>query len=130
MKTIALLFALILVASVVVFALPKDHPVSSPSMTTPTGSVTPDETAQIVIDVINTSSSCGPAKDKCTIDKVIGNFARGTMPMGYWFAVKNNSKWQVVLTGNGIPACIKVDEFSIPKELYTNCLDTSNQLRY
>lgn len=127
MKTIVLLFGLIILASAVVFIFPKS-PSSNTSNTSSGNNL--DEIALITSDIINTSSNCGPEKDKCTIDKVIGNYAKGTMPLGYWFAVKKDGHWQVVLTGNGIPSCAKVDELSLPKELYTNCLETSGKPRY
>jgi hypothetical protein len=69
-------------------------------------------------------------KDQCTVDKVVANFAIGKMPQAYWIAVKQNKKWKAVVTGNGIPSCKEIDNYSIPKEIFGNCIENSGELRY
>lgn len=68
-------------------------------------------------------------KNGCRVDTVIGNFAKGIMPDGYWIAEKGD-EWQVVVRGNGIPTCEEVDKFSVPKEIYGNCIEKSGDLRF
>ncbi len=92
---------------------------------------------QIWKDIVGEKVPCG-SKDAsgsaileaCKVNKVSGNYAKGTMPMAYWIAVKMENKWVVAVTGNGIPRCEEVDPFSIPKEIYGNCIEKSGDLRF
>lgn len=67
-------------------------------------------------------------KNSCRVDKIVKNFSKGIMPQGYWIA-KKDAEWQVVVRGNGIPTCEEVDNFSVPKEIYGNCIEKSGDLR-
>lgn len=63
------------------------------------------------------------------------NFARGTdnrylngvfEPSGAnWIAAKVNGQWQLVFEGQDYPECSVIDEYSVPKEFYKNCFDSS-----
>lgn len=86
-----------------------------------------DEPQQILQSLQGSGLECGTAG--CTVDKVVGEFAKGNMPMAYWIAKKVSGVWQVVVTGNGIPQCLEIDTYSIPQEIYGNCIEESGELR-
>lgn len=67
--------------------------------------------------------------ESCVVEKISGNYAKGLMTQGYWMAKKYNGEWKVVVTGNGIPSCMEIDKYSIPKYIYGNCIETSGDLR-
>lgn len=96
-----------------------------------------DVNTQIWRDIISNEVPCGlktasgsAVQEGCSINKIVGNFAKGTMPMAYWIAMKSENTWKVIVTGNGIPACDKIDTYSIPKEIYGNCIEKSGDLRF
>lgn len=81
----------------------------------------------ILVDIKEAGIDCGD--NGCRVDKVVGDYAKGVMPLSYWIAQKTNNKWQVVVTGNGIPNCTEVDKYQIPLEIYGNCILKSGELR-
>lgn len=87
-----------------------------------------DLNSEILADIKESGIDCGI--DGCGVDKVFGDYAKGIMPMAYWIAKKINNTWQVVVTGNGIPNCDEVDKFSVPKEIYGNCIEPIGELRF
>lgn len=86
-----------------------------------------DPKTQIIKDITENGTVCNEA---CSVDKVSGNYAKGNMPMAYWIANKENGKWKVVIGGNGIPSCAEVDKYTVPREIYGNCIEESTQLRF
>jgi hypothetical protein len=82
------------------------------------------------LDCNNKVSDGNILKDVCTVDKIVGNFAKGKMPQAYWIAVKQEDKWKAVITGNGIPSCKEIDTYSIPRDIYGNCIENSGELRF
>jgi len=82
---------------------------------------------QIMRDVTGPDIVCDAGS--CRVDKVAGDYAKGTMLGGYFLAVKTNGKWEVAVGGNGIPTCAEVDQYSIPQEIFGNCIEADGQLR-
>jgi hypothetical protein len=114
---------------------PTNKVAESPSPTL--GVVSSEQDKQILKDVVEGGVNCefktpdgNLAKDVCKVVKIVGNYAKGTMPLAYWMAVKTDGKWKVVVTGNGIPRCEEIDKYSIPKEIYGNCIEATEKLRY
>lgn len=96
-----------------------------------------DQNSRILKDIQKSGVTCSlknvdgaDTKDMCRIEKVVGNFAKGTMPMAYWMAILVNNSWKVVVTGNGIPQCSEIDAYAFPKEIYGNCIEKSGDLRH
>lgn len=97
---------------------------------------TNNEKEQILYDIVGHGVRCDIKDEKgvvtnnnCKVDVIKGDYAKGTMPMAYWMAVKKNNRWGVAIVGNGIPNCEEVDKFSIPKEIYGSCIEKSGELR-
>jgi hypothetical protein len=88
-----------------------------------------DVSTMIIDNLVNGGVDCGVDKTSCKVDKVEGNFAKGTMPQAYWIAEKHNTKWTIVISGNGIPTCTQIDKFSVPPQIYGNCIEPSGELR-
>jgi hypothetical protein len=88
-----------------------------------------DTNTKILRDITALRKYC-PEMSLCSVDKVAGDYAKGQMPMAYWLAKKINGTWTVVVAGNGIPDCSQIDEFSIPQEIYGNCIEASGGLRH
>jgi hypothetical protein len=92
---------------------------------------TPDE----VLDMLkNSGLNCTPAdrsdREVCSITKLEGDVAKGTMSGGWWFAVKEAGSWRLVLSGNGIPLCGEVDKYNFSKDFYGNCIKENGELRF
>lgn len=94
---------------------------------TPTPSESGNDNAVILADIKADGIKCEPTG--CSVEKVVGNYAKGNMPMAYWIAEKQGGKWKVVVTGNGIPNCKEIDSFQVPQEISGNCIDDSGNLR-
>jgi hypothetical protein len=132
------LLLLVIVAVVGVaayFGLRSFFPLSPLSPVVENPSPTPVEesgepNSLILQDIVKSGTNCDLNAANCRVDKVVGNYAKGTMPMAYWIAEKTSGVWKVVITGNGIPQCGEVDKYSVPKEIYGNCIESSGQLRY
>lgn len=89
-----------------------------------------DLNSEILQDIIKDGVACGLSVGNCTVDKVAGDYAKGTLPQAYWLAQKISGTWKVVVTGNGIPACTEIDKYSIPKDIFGNCIESTGQLRF
>lgn len=95
------------------------------------------DSTQILQEIVNSGLKCDIEQsdgtvttDNCSLSLVIGDYAKGIMPQGYWIAVRTDNSWNIVVSGNGIPTCSEIDHHSIPKEIYGNCIQPSGQLRF
>ncbi len=114
--------------------LPTEAILVTPEMTP----AEPDklESEQILEDIAGKGITCDTKNytpyvfnGNCKVEKIVGNYAKGLAPMEYWIAVKNEGGWQVVITGNGIPKCAEIDKYTVPQEIYGNCIEASGELR-
>lgn len=78
---------------------------------------------------ISDKIDCGEYQEACSVEKIYGNFAKGNMKMAYWIAQKDFGGWKMVISGNGIPSCGEVDKYTVPVEIYGNCIEASGELR-
>ena len=107
----------------------------SPSSSKIETSITPvptdeDQSSKILSDISGVATCMQNGVNACKVTMIAGNYAKGTMAFAYWIAQNLNGKWKIVVEGNGIPSCEKIDKYSIPKEVFGNCLETSGNLRY
>lgn len=130
---ILIVIVMLVVSGLVALRLSSSRSVvdlSTPATTmTPTDELESTNQSELILQSLQVSGlECGTAG--CTVDKVVGDFAKGNMPMAYWIAKKVGGVWQVVVTGNGIPQCLEIDTYSIPQEIYGNCIEEDGELRY
>jgi hypothetical protein len=130
MKKAIIVFLIAVIAGVVYVGLKKQTNSPVEMMPTPTEAMMQADEPKIILQNLkdNQEIDCSLA-DSCKVDKIVGNYAKGTQTGAYWMALKTEGKWKTVLTGNGIPQCAEVDKFSIPVEIYGNCIDASGELR-
>jgi hypothetical protein len=86
-----------------------------------------DSTRKEIVALVKSQDDPG---SEVYVHSVVGNYASGGAggdgPGYLWLAMRTDGEWEIIARGNETWSCQKMDEYSVPLEVYKLCNDYKN----